>query len=878
MALVGTSGCGKSTCIQLLQRFYDPLAGEVTIDGNDIKELNLTWMREQIGVVGQEPVLFINSIADNIRYGREGVTQEEVEKAARQANAHDFIMRLPKQYETEVGDRGTKLSGGQKQRVAIARALIRNPKILLLDEATSALDVESERVVQKALDRARKGRTTIIVAHRLTTIRNADRIIVIREGVVEEDGSHSQLMAKNGVYTKMVLSQNGGNLDDTKDADRVSDDEDYSEDETVSRKSWMAQQLGLDGLVPVGLGRTGSIHSRKSAEIEDALPAEDEDAVDISILKILKLNAPEWPYILLGVLGAAVMGLSTPVYAILWGNIIGVLKPSYTDEGKAQTQSDGNYYSLLFLVVGVVTGAASFIQTMALTVAGEGLTNRLRIKAFEAIMNQEIAWFDHDENGVGALCTRLSADASSVQGATGSRISIVFQSVATLTFSVALSLYYDWRLGLVTTAIVPFVLLSTYLQGKILMKQNGLERKGLQLSAKVAMEAISNIRTVASLNREQTFHDRYMSSLTGPHVAAQRNAAIRGLVFGFASSAPLLGYGLVLYYGGWLVVNVGVDFQVVFKVSEALMMGTMSVGQAAAFMPNYNKAKLAASRIFDLLERKPLIDSSPTSGRQSTGVSGFVSMEDVQFRYPTRKGVNVLQGISLAAEPGKTIALVGHSGCGKSTCIQLMERFYDPEEGSVLVDNEDIRPFNVDSIRSHFAIVSQEPSLFNMTLAENIAYGDNRRTVPMEEIIEAAKKANIHTFIQALPLGYQTDVGQRGTQLSGGQKQRVAIARALVRNPKILLLDEATSALDTESEQVVQMALDKAREGRTCITIAHRLSTIRNADKILVLNHGKVAEDGTHDELLALKGLYYELCVIQGTVDPDSNDDTTTAL
>merc|ERR1712071_583868 len=263
----------------------------------------------------------------------------------------------------------------------------------------------------------------------------------------------------------------------------------------------------------------------------------------------------------------------------------------------------------------------------------------------------------------------------------------------------------------------------------------------------------------------------------------QRNAAIRGLVFGFASSAPLLAYGLVLYYGGWLVVNVGVDFQVVFKGSEALMMGTMSVGQVAAFMPNYNKAKLAASRIFDLLERKPLIDSSPTSGRQSTGVSGFVSMEDVQFRYPTRKGVNVLQGISLAAEPGKTIALVGHSGCGKSTCIQLMERFYDPEEGSILVDNEDIRPFNVDSI-SHFAIVSQEPSLFNMTLAENIAYGDNRRTVPMEEIIEAAKKANIHTFIQALPLGYQTDVGQRGPQLSGGQKQRVAIARALVRNPK----------------------------------------------------------------------------------------------
>ena len=280
-------------------------------------------------------------------------------------------------------------------------------------------------------------------------------------------------------------------------------------------------------------------------------------------------------------------------------------------------------------------------------------------------------------------------------------------------------------------------------------------------------------------------------------------------------------------------------------------------------------------RIFDLLERRPLIDSSPNSGRKTGSVSGFVSLKDTRFRYPTRKDVPILEGLSLEADPGKTVALVGHSGCGKSTCIQLIERYYDPDSGSVNLDNEDIRPFNVDSVRSHFAIVSQEPSLFNMSLADNIAYGDNRRTVPMEEIIEAAKKANIHSFIQALPLGYQTDVGQRGTQLSGGQKQRVAIARALLRNPKILLLDEATSALDTESEQVVQMALDKAREGRTCLTIAHRLSTIRNADKIIVLDKGLVAEQGTHDDLIALRGIYYELCVIQGTADLDSDDSRT---
>ena len=291
-------------------------------------------------------------------------------------------------------------------------------------------------------------------------------------------------------------------------------------------------------------------------------------------------------------------------------------------------------------------------------------------------------------------------------------------------------------------------------------------------------------------------------------------------------------------------------------------------------------------RTFQLLQRKPLIDSAPSSGSRVNQLTGAVAMHQTAFHYPTRKGISVLQGLNLSVEPGQTVALVGHSGCGKSTCIQLLERFYDPDSGSVLMDGQDIRAFNVDSMRSHLAIVSQEPCLFDTTIAENIAYGDNGRVVPLADIIDAAKKANIHSFIQALPLGYQTDVGQRGTQLSGGQKQRIAIARALLRNPKILLLDEATSALDSESEQVVQLALDEARQGRTCITIAHRLSTIRNADHIFVLNHGRVHEQGTHNQLLDMKGLYYELCTIQGltsnttttTTTPDDPHLTLTAL
>lgn len=430
--------------------------------------------------------------------------------------------------------------------------------------------------------------------------------------------------------------------------------------------------------------------------------------------------------------------------------------------------------------------------------------------------------------------------------------------------SIVLALYYQWKLGLVALAFVPFLLVSTYFQAKIIMGQSALEREGLQKSSKVAMEAIGNIRTVASLGKERQFHTIYMDSLRGPHRRALKNSWIRGAIFGFASGIPMFAYATTMYYGGWLVANEGLDFTDVFKVSESLLFGTQMIGQAVAFAPNYNKAKVAANRIFSLLKRVPKIDASTDDGIVIKNVNGNVDYKDIRFRYPTRKDAQVLQGLNLAVHAGQTVALVGHSGCGKSTCIQLLERFYDPDSGEVQLDGQNIKPANIASLRSKMGIVSQEPILFNMTIGKNIAYGDNERDVPMDEIIEAARKANIHTFIQALPNGYDTMVGERGAQLSGGQKQRVAIARALVRNPKILLLDEATSALDSESEHVVQMALDAAREGRTCITIAHRLSTIQNSDNIIVINHGVIKEQGTHEELIQLGGLYFELCSVQG--------------
>jgi ATP-binding cassette subfamily B (MDR/TAP) protein 1 len=320
-------------------------------------------------------------------------------------------------------------------------------------------------------------------------------------------------------------------------------------------------------------------------------------------------------------------------------------------------------------------------------------------------------------------------------------------------------------------------------------------------------------------------------------------------------------YSACMYYGGILIRD-GLPYQDVFKVSQSLIMGTVSIANALAFTPNLQKGLVAASRIIRLLKRVPQIKDE-LDAKDILWGNGSIDYNMIYFAYPTRPNVTVLKGLNLSVMKGKTVALVGPSGCGKSTIIQLIERFYDPLEGNLVVDKEDIRNIKLASHRSHLGIVSQEPNLFDRTIGENIAYGDNSRHVEKEEIIEAAKNANIHNFISSLPLGYDTSLGEKGTQLSGGQKQRVAIARALIRNPPLLLLDEATSALDTESEKIVQEALDNAKKGRTCITIAHRLTTIQDADVICVIDKGIVSEMGTHSELIALKGLYYKLHSLQ---------------
>ncbi|KZV40214.1 hypothetical protein F511_27600 [Dorcoceras hygrometricum] len=836
-ALVGQSGSGKSTVISLIERFYDPQAGEVRIDRVNLKEFQLKWIRSKIGLVSQEPALFTASIKDNIAYGKDGATTEEIRAAAELANASKFIDKLPQGLDTMVGEHGTQLSGGQKQRVAIARAILKDPRILLLDEATSALDQESERIVQEALDRVMVNRTTIIVAHRLSTVRNAHMIAVIHKGRVIEKGTHTELVQNSeGAYSQLIRLQ---------EVNKDSEADEKEKSDVIVDSGKMSSQRMPSFKRSISKGSSGRGHSNVDSHKKSDKPAK------VPIRRLAYLNKPELPVLLVGAVFAVINGAILPLFGIL---ISEVIKAFF--ETPHKLRKDSRFWALMFVVLGVVSFIAYPARTYLFGVAGNKLIRRIRLKCFQKVVNMEVSWFDEPEHSSGVIGSKLSADAATVRALVGDSLAQMVQDLSSMIVGLVIAFEASWQLAFIVLAMIPLIGLNGYVQIKF-MKGFSADAKAMyEQASQIANDAVGSIRTVASFCAEEKVMAMYKQRCEGPMRNGIRLGLVSGVGFGFSFALLFLVYATSFYAGARLVEDGQITFTDVFRVFFALTMAALAISQSSSFAPDSKKAKGAASSIFAILDRKSKIDPSDESGIKLESVKGEIELRNVSFKYPTRPNVQIFRDLSLRIHSGKTVALVGESGSGKSTVISLLQRFYDPDAGQITLDGIEIHKFQLRWLRKQFGLVSQEPILFNDTIRANIGYGKEGDTTEAE-IITAAQLANAHQFISGLQQGYDTMVGERGVQLSGGQKQRVAIARAIIKSPSVLLLDEATSALDAESERLVQDALDRVMVNRTTVVVAHRLSTIKAADVIAVVKNGAIVEKGKHESLVNIKDGFY---------------------
>ncbi|TVY82955.1 Leptomycin B resistance protein pmd1 [Lachnellula suecica] len=852
-ALVGASGCGKSTLVGLLERWYETKIGCITLDGVNMTAYNTRWLRSQIGLVQQEPVLFMGTVFENVTNGflesQRALGKEDqmelVRKACEISNAHEFIYELPKGYETEVGEAAGLLSGGQKQRIAIARAVVSNPTILLLDEATSALDPKAEGIVQKALDRASENRTTLTIAHKLATVKNADNIAVMADGEVIEQGTHNELLESVGHYAKLVASQSISTVSDSSDVDDEETERATFDDSTNFKPS------------PSKL---------RTRENEVHAAADETGTLGYSLLKCIWIMLSEqeslYGYIFLAMLAALIMSGTYPGQALIFSRFLDI----FTLRG-AQGQSEANFYAFMFFVIALGNLVSGFAIGVLGVIIGQEITHRYRKEMFTNMLKQDMDFFNMPGNTSGALTSRLSTVPTQLQELIGSNIVLIFVIGLNITASSTLAIAYGWKLGLVMVfGGLPLLLVSGLVRIRL---ETALEAKTsarFSESASLANEAVNAMKTISSLTLEESILRKYDSVLDGIVQTSISSLFWTLGWYALSQSIDLLVSALGFWYGSKLLAEGEYSTTQFFVI----FIGVLFAGQAAAqffsYSTNITQARSAANYLLWLRSRKPEMqetDENSSNAPPDFGKGGEISISSMTFEYP-RTQTLVLKNISLEIAPGTFAAFVGPCGCGKSTIINLLERFYDPSSGSIKFASNAIKNYSPRLYRRNISLVQQEPTLYSGSISENVALGIEG-TATEQQIITACRQANALEFIDSLPEGLQTVCGVGGGQFSGGQKQRIAIARALIRNPRVLLLDEATSALDTTSEKLIQVALAEFQNDhqRITIAVAHRLSTIKDADVIFVFGDGRIVESGSHADLVGKRGRYYQMCLAQ---------------
>lgn len=790
-ALVGASGSGKSTIVGLVERFYDPVGGEVLFDGHSIQDLNLRWLRQNISLVSQEPTLFATTIFENIMHGLIGTEHEHkskeearelVESAAKMSNAHDFIAQLPEGYETNVGERGFLLSGGQKQRIAIARAIVSDPKILLLDEATSALDTKSEGVVQAALDKAAVGRTTIVIAHRLSTIKHADNIVVMSHGRIIEQGTHDALLEKKAAYYNLVEAQRIAAQNQAKEEEEEVAILDEKDGNLLDAKTSMTEKSTSFSADPndLELGRT---KTQQSASSKVLASKPNEDGSKYSLWQLIRLvasfNKKDWHWMTIGLVSSIINGAGHPTQAVFFAKSISALTLPPSQYGKLRTEV--SFWSWMYFMLAMVQVIFFLTQGVAFAYCSERLVHLVRDRSFRVMLRQDIQFFDKEENTAGALTSFLSTETTHLAGMSGVTLGTLLQVSTTLFVCCILALAIGWKLALVCIATVPVVIGCGFFRFWMLARFQQRAKRAYEKSASYACEATSAIRTVASLTREVDVWQHYHDQLVDQQAKSLRSIIQSSSLYAASQSFMFLCIALGFWYGGTLIGRGEYTMFQFFLCFSAVIFGAQSAGTIFSFAPDMGKAKHAAAELKTLFDRKPEIDSWSNEGEVLQTMQGGIEFRDVHFRYPTRPEQPVLRGLNLNVNPGQYVALVGASGCGKSTTIAMLERFYDPLVGGIYVDGKEISSLNINSYRNFLALVSQEPTLYQGTIRENILLGADKQPedVPEEAIMQACKDANIYDFILSLPEGFDTVVGSKGSMLSGGQKQRVSHHRRL---------------------------------------------------------------------------------------------------
>jgi ATP-binding cassette subfamily B protein len=871
VALVGASGSGKSTVSLLLPRFYDVQEGSIRIDGVDVRDVTLDSVRREIGIVFEDAFLFSDTVRANIAYGRPEASDADVERAARIAGAHDFVMELPLGYDTVVGERGLTLSGGQRQRLSIARAVLTDPRVLVLDDATSSVDTRTEEQIHATLREIMVDRTTVLIAHRRSTLRLADRIVLVADGRAAESGTHEELLAASPRY-RALLHGPGDDLDDD---ETVEPDFDASDASDVTASLWdrtddaeavrafvtpagpAVARSGFGGSGASGRGAGGGLALAPTPELlaaVDALPpADDEPDIDVAAeaagSEHFRLRAFLRPYRRPLLIGFGLIVLDT---------LLTLAGPFLVQQGLnegVQHHAEGALWtaSALFLGATLVDWAVTWAYTRYTGRTAERLLFALRIRIFAHLQRLALDYYDREMSG--RIMTRMTTDVDAFAQLLQTGLITALVNILSFVGVLVVLSVLSWPLTLGVLVLVPPLLVATVWFGRRSAHAYAHARETISTVNAEFQESISGVREAQAYVREEQNIESFRATASRYLDARLRTQVLQAIYFPFilflatCGDAVVLGLGSALVHDGTIAAGTVIAFLLYLDQFFA------PVQQLSQVFDQWQQAVASMTKINELMQT-PVTTPDAIDPVVPAHLRGALRFTDVRFSYPgTRR--EILHGVDLDVAAGETVALVGETGAGKSTLVKLVARFYDADSGQVLVDGVPVTDLELRAYRRRLGYVPQEPFLFSGTVRDNIAYG--RPDASDAEVERAARAVGAHDFIAGLRGGYLHPVTERGRSLSAGQRQLLCLARALLVDPAILLLDEATANLDLSTEARVQRAMGVVSQNRTTLLIAHRLQTARSADRIVVVDDGRIVETGSHEELLERGGPYAEL-------------------